>query len=211
MAGPSRTWMDTALSFRTRRGSKVEVICPMGEIDGVEVVLSDVTSAHVVKNLFPFYLYDLSVVANWGPRVPTEHGLFQPDHSARTAGEYSDAILNDWWSEPETLLPHLIKLDEMPIGFALVACPGLEADADFILCEYFVVRRARRKGIGRMAAKVLFDRLAGRWQLDVMQENGPALAFWRAMLTDYTGTQPEEHAEEEDIVFRFGSGLGAQT
>jgi len=48
------------------------------------------------------------------------------------------------------------------------------------MTEFFVVRGARRRGVGRSAACQLFALFPGAWEVRVMKVNERALAFWRA-------------------------------
>lgn len=69
---------------------------------------------------------------------------------------------------------------EQVVGFAdpasrLVAC---SESTGHEMVEFFVMKKYRRSGLGREAAKRLFLRFPGLWKLKIMEENKPALAFW---------------------------------
>jgi predicted acetyltransferase len=50
------------------------------------------------------------------------------------------------------------------------------------VAEFFVVRGARRRGVGTRAAHAVFGRFPGAWEVRVRKENVAAMAFWaRAM------------------------------
>ena len=55
------------------------------------------------------------------------------------------------------------------------------------MAEFFVVRPLRGRGVGAAAARALFDRFGGRWEVRQTESNAPALAFWRAVIAAYTG------------------------
>ena len=121
-----------------------------------------------IRNVYPLYLHDLSEFDDGYYRL-NERGLWEPDH------------LSDWLS----LGPHqhalLIRAGGARAGFAFVGqapfehmAPGL----DFRLCELFVLRALRGRGVGRAAAFAVFDRFRGSWEVEEMRRNEPAVRFW---------------------------------
>ena len=58
------------------------------------------------------------------------------------------------------------------------------------MAEFFVMRKYRRHGIGVIAARDLFARFSGEWQVRQMRANAGATAFWRRAI-------PVEFVEEE--------------
>jgi predicted acetyltransferase len=48
---------------------------------------------------------------------------------------------------------------------------------DFRLCEFFVLRSLRGRGIGRAAAFAVFDRFRGSWEVEELRRNEPAGRF----------------------------------
>jgi predicted acetyltransferase len=65
-----------------------------------------------------------------------------------------------------------------PLGFALAS---RDPTACWHVEEFFVIAGARRRGVGRQAAEVLFAARPGRWTLTVRPESPGALNFWRRM------------------------------
>ena len=55
------------------------------------------------------------------------------------------------------------------------------------MAQFFVLRKYRRRGVGRAAACELFSALPGRWQVGQMPLNLPAQAFWRRVIGACTG------------------------
>jgi predicted acetyltransferase len=98
----------------------------------------------------------------------------------------------------------LIAAEDAAAGFAWVGggdVPRRRPDADHRLAEFFVARPFRRAGIGRAAAHSVLDAKHARWQLEVVEPNAPARAFWRRVLAE-RGTFREETGEGE-VVFLF--------
>jgi len=88
----------------------------------------------------------------------------------------------------------LLRVDGALAGFALMqersALTGDESACD--VCEFFVVRRHRRRGVGERAAHQLFDRFARRWEVREKRENVAGAAFWRRAIDRYTGGRFDE-------------------
>jgi predicted acetyltransferase len=112
-----------------------------GVVDRTEVALEVATprDASVLSNLLELYAYDLSEI------FPLE---LQPD------GRFDYEQLPLYWSEPDRRFPFLIRCDARLAGFALVTrgSPASDDPADFDVAEFFVLRRYRRRGVGRQAA-----------------------------------------------------------
>ena len=77
----------------------------------------------------------------------------------------------------------------------------------FRLAEFFILKRYRRTGVGRQAARALFDRFRGRWQLSILARNAPAIAFWRRVLGDQASL-PEESGPSGEVVYAFDTDRG---
>jgi predicted acetyltransferase len=58
--------------------------------------------------------------------------------------------------------------------------------------QFFVMRRYRRCGVGEAAARWLFARYPGRWQVRERHNNLPAQAFWHAIIGRYTSGRYDE-------------------
>ena len=134
-----------------------------------------------VKNIYPFYLHDLSEFDDGYYRL-NERGLWEPDH------------LPHWFAD-ETHHPLVMRESGRRIGFAFVGqspFPHMTAGLDFQLAEFFVLRALRRTGLGRRGAFALFDRFPGTWEVTQMARNLPAVKFWRRVIGEYTGGRYEE-------------------
>lgn len=60
------------------------------------------------------------------------------------------------------------------------------------MAEFFVARTARGRGVGARAARSLFERFGGHWEVRQTASNSAALAFWRNVIGRYTGGHFEE-------------------
>lgn len=80
--------------------------------------------------------------------------------------------------------PYLLACGDRPVGLALVR--GLETPVR-VLNSFFVVRGARRSGIGLRAAREVTARHPGRWEVAFQDENVAAAGFWRRVATEIAG------------------------
>ena len=126
-----------------------------------------------LDNLMQLYKYDWSELT---------------DIDVGEDGRYADYPLDAYWIEPGRH-PFLLRVDGKLAGFALVANRSRLTGATgvFDMAELFVMRRYRRRGIGRQAAFAAFDRLGGRWEIRQRAGNAAAASFWRRVVAAYTG------------------------
>jgi len=127
----------------------------------VEVRLAARSEKDAVAQLLELYLHDLSE-------------LTAADVGA--GGRYGYRYLDDYWTEVECH-PFLFRVDDRLAGLALV-----QAGAPHDMSEFFVMRRYRRRGVGRRAALALFTRFPGEWQVRQLAANRVATTFWRSVI-----------------------------
>ncbi len=129
----------------------------MGE-QRVEVVDAGITDKPVVRQLLELYQYDFS-----------EFVLGDVDEH----GFYGYQYLDHYWTD-DNRCPLLFKVDGRWAGCALVRT-GEPHD----MAEFFVMRRYRRSGIGIQAARAVFARFPGAWQVRQMAGNPASTMFWK--------------------------------
>jgi predicted acetyltransferase len=137
----------------------------------------------VLRQLMELYLYDFSEfdLADVGPQ-----------------GLYEYPYLDYYWTEPDRH-PFLVRVEKRLAGFVLVTRYNYltgERDpalgAAWVIGEFFIMRKYRRKGIGETVACQVFDRFPGEWQVAQLHENTPATAFWRKVIGCYSQGQYQE-------------------
>jgi predicted acetyltransferase len=141
-----------------------------------------------VRRLYPLYLHDLS---QWT-------GHYRLDEDGRWQPSYVDDFLGR-----RDCAAYLLRAEGAAAGFAWVGggdFPRKRADRDWRLAELFVAAPFRRRGVGRAAAGTVLDAHAGAWQLEVVDGNEAALAFWRAVLR---GRGHREEPGDGELVFLF--------
>lgn len=137
----------------------------------IEVSVAGLPDKTAVENLFSLYLHDLS---EFSELDVDEHGRF-----------LREGALNVWW-EREVLFPFLIHADAKIAGFAFVcAAPHVSHGRDYRLNDFFVLRGYRRRGVGLAAARAVFDRFSGRWEVGWLPANKPAATFWQRTVAKY--------------------------
>jgi predicted acetyltransferase len=127
-------------------------------MEPVEVIEAALDDKSVVRRLLELYLYDFSEFV---------------DADLDQHGTYGYQFLDNYWTESHRH-PFLFRVDGRWAGFALV-----RAGAPHDMAEFFVMRKYRRRGVGLIAAREVFARFPGDWQVRQMATNTPATHFWR--------------------------------
>jgi predicted acetyltransferase len=108
-------------------------------------------------------------------------------------GRFDTPRIDEYFGDPRSHA-FLIRVGGRLAGFALVRrCSRLSGDKN--VCdveEFFVLRKYRRHGVGERAARWLFDRFRGRWEVREKAENRGAIAFWRRVIRRYTRRKLDE-------------------
>lgn len=150
---------------------------------------------------YPEYLEDLS-------QLSMNTGMFP------AAGEYGErqAELMARWFADDSSHPLIILKNDKPVGFALVSRPprNQRDKIDFHMSEFFVTFKERRLGVGRDAARLIFGRFTGVWEVSEFLYNKPAVTFWRSIVSDYTGGKFRETIAHGEVRQVFQSA-GAKT
>lgn len=138
----------------------------------VELVRASVSDKAVLRRFLQLYHYDFS---EWNGEDVDEHG------------EFHHRYLDHYWTDPDSH-PFLIRHAGKWAGFALVRTEGVND-----MSEFFVMRKYRRTGVGREAARQVFALFPGAWQVRQLHRNDAATAFWRAVApNDYEETVIED-------------------
>ena len=112
---------------------------------------------------------------------------------------HQDEIFANWFSNDHSH-PLVISKGSESVGFALVTRPRVaaagETKVNYHMSEFFIRKPYRRMGIGRDAARLIFDRFAGDWEIVEYQRNPGAVSFWRAVLAAYCKGRFTERVQE---------------
>jgi len=140
----------------------------------MDVELLEVTAetVPVLERLWQLYRHDLSEFRDSWPGDD---------------GRFTSARLQEYVDQPDHACS-LIRADGQLAGFVLIR---QNVDGLRTLGEFFVVRRARRLGVGHAAATTVLQRVPGRWQIAFQEDNPTAARFWRRLATE-VGTDVQE-------------------
>ena len=127
----------------------------------------------VLIQMMELYNYDFSVYSN---DDVNEHGY------------YGYPYLDHYWTE-DTRFPYFIRVDGRLAGFVLFrsCCEYHRMANPHSIAEFFVMKKYRRKGVGKAAAVTIFDMHKGGWEVTQWTNNTPAQLFWNSVIEDYTG------------------------
>jgi predicted acetyltransferase len=176
----------------------------------VQVTLTDKTNCHIIKNMYPLYLHDLSghygLVAD---HTPNQHGIFENSDRFKTLHDQYDEQ-NIWWEKPGVLFPFLIQADHTPAGFALIATsPYCSQEVDYFMSDFFVLQPFRGTGVAQIAATYLFEQFNGKWAVytNPSPKNMIGQQFWEKTIAQYTkGSFVKQNALTHDgdkLIFSF--------
>lgn len=145
---------------------------------------------NVIKNLMQFYMYDFSEFADLDVE---SDGLFA-----------AYPHIEDYWKD-ENRFPYLIQIDKKHIGFVLVRFIEIEQRTYFSIAEFFIMKKYRRKGIGKAIAIQIFNLHKGNWEVFQKESNKPAQLFWKQVISEYTKVNFTERLDDEKVVQIFKS------
>ena len=123
----------------------------------------------LLRNLFEHYCHDMS---EW----------FALDTGAD--GRYSYDTASVWANGYDA---YLAKIDDSIAGFALIGSANEWLDDVHArdVHEFFIMRKFRRRGMGRSMARFLWNKYPGEWLVRVLEANAPAVTFWRCEISSY--------------------------
>lgn len=140
----------------------------------IKVIPATQDQQPILENLIELYAHDFSEMA---------------DLQLNSNGRYGYTPLPLYWQQPNRH-PFLVTVDDRLAGFALVK-QGSEISEDkdiWDVAEFFIVRRYRRHGIGKVVAHEIWRTFPGRWEVRVLERNQTGLAFWNRAIASFAGT-----------------------
>jgi predicted acetyltransferase len=159
----------------------------------IAVETAPVGEKPVIERLLEFYIYDYSEFTGW---------------DVNGQGQFGYRYLDNYWTEANRF-PFLVRVDGAIAGFALVTVLEKDGAPETDVSEFFVMRKYRRLGVGRIVAATLFDRFPGQWRVRQILANVPAQGFWRSVIGSYTNGDYTEFTTERHVVQTFRAGTSA--
>jgi predicted acetyltransferase len=153
----------------------------------------------ILRNLLEKYFYEFSQYE---------------DNDVNDIGLYGYSYLDNYWQE-DNRFPYFIKADKKLAGFVLVNNYNeINVKTDYAMAEFCVFYKYRRKGIGKYAAKYIFNKHRGKWQLRYHPKNIVSKMFWNNIINEITGGDYEmakydDGSTGEVLIFNTGSGAAA--
>jgi predicted acetyltransferase len=164
----------------------------------IELLLAQPDQLPTLRNLWQLYVHDFTEFID---EEVDESGLYANDFDFRRYLERPG-----FWA-------YVPRVAGSIAGFVLLSDRLMDrSKKGRVIDEFFVLRRYRRRGVGRSLAFQAFDTYRGLWEIGELGPNTPAQAFWRKVIEEYTGSRFEESTYEEDehmqiILQTFDSSL----
>lgn len=157
---------------------------PSIDPDKIQLIAAPLENYPVIQNLARFYAYDMSEYwgGNPGWEVP-ENGL------------YECIDFKKYWDDPHAF-PLIIRYDGELAGFAIINKMGSEPKIDFVMAQFFIMRKFKRQGIGRQVAYQCFDRFPGVWEVMIFPGNEGSYRFWRTVIKHYSDRPLMEYTRQ---------------
>jgi len=158
------------------------------EIKGLDITILEgkLNDKPVFRNLMQYYQYDMSEYSKEDPN---------------TFGQFDYKYLDHYWTEhgktEEGRTAYLVKVNDQYAGFVLVNNFSLDSKvlgSRKSIAEFFILKKWRKNGIGKMTAFKIFDTYKGQWEIKQMEANLPSHHFWLSVVDEYTKGQYERIA-----------------
>lgn len=175
----------------------------------IYVKLANESDFFIIKNFIPLFRHYIGEVYD---ELPNEYGVFAYDDS-KTLQEMCDKR-ESWVKNPERKFPFIIYAFNRPVGYMFVSKVSSDVfeENSYFVDALFLVKPVRKKGIGSLVVKQVFDKFKGRWELhtSASERNLETKLFWRKVLNEYKCENYKEvTAKTEDgsekIIFTFDS------
>ncbi len=132
------------------------------------------------------------------------------DDDINEYGYFGYPHIDDYWNEEERY-PFFIRVEGKLAGLVLVrsCCEHNILANPHNIAEFFVMRKYRKKGVGKAAAEKIFDRFPGGWEISQWTNNLPAQKFWRKVIARYTDGNYNTFTAEgkNEVGFTFVNSL----
>ncbi|MEM7067081.1 MAG: GNAT family N-acetyltransferase [Cyanobacteria bacterium P01_B01_bin.77] len=151
----------------------------------------------VLKRMLELYQHDISPFSNADLNVH---------------GEFGYAYLDHYWVE-DGRYPYLAKFADKIVGFVLVNTHSYLPKSQYSISEFFVMKRYRRQGLGKILAIHVFEQHPGMWEVRQLPNHREAVVFWRNTIGGYSAGMfqeiPDGHRDWRGSIFSFDNGFGA--
>ena len=137
----------------------------------IEIAQASRKDKSILRNLLELCQHDYS---EFNQADVDEHGLF------------GYGYLENYWTE-EGRHAFLVRVGGKLAGCVLVRkVEDVDAGSAHSMAEFFILRKYRRRGLGRKVAFQIFDMFPSPWSVSQEKGNLPAQTFWRNVISENT-------------------------
>ena len=159
----------------------------------IEIKLAEYDEKPLLKKMLELHLYDLSIF---------------DDYDLSKFGEYGYRYLDLYWTEADRF-PFILRINKKLAGFALINKFAHTGRIDRAVAEFFVLKKYRRRGIGKKLALEIFQQFPGRWEVCTSANNLVAEQFWQNTIEQFAPDNIEKVKDRIDdrkvIIWTFNS------
>jgi ribosomal-protein-alanine N-acetyltransferase len=158
--------------------AKYEICKNIIEYNKILLSPASIADYPIIQNMASYYAYDVSEYMGWPQQNDGKHSIGM------------DFI--KYW-QAENTFPLIIKYQDELVGFVIIDKNVSDLSNDFNIAQFFILRKFKKKGIGRHIAFQCFDKFFGNWEVFVMPGNEGAYRFWRKIIKAYADNKFEEY------------------
>ena len=151
----------------------------------------------------PISIYQKSVLRQLMELCNYDFSIYdQADVNAH--GFFGYERIDHYWTDAGRF-PYFIKVHGKYTGFVLVSLytPKQRTSPLWTINEFFIMKKYRRKGVGKYVARTIFERHTGAWEVSQIYSNDVSRFFWEAVIAEYT-------AGKYDMQQRYKDGFERQ-
>lgn len=134
----------------------------------IDVVQASKEDYQSVQKMTKFYFYDLS-----------------KSYTITPSEDFNNIDFKNYFEDADREA-YLIKVYDKIAGFVLLNKATTNKNSTWNIGEFFIIGKFQGMGIGKKAAKIIWDKNPCNWEVSVIPENKQALNFWEKSIADYT-------------------------
>ena len=148
----------------------------------IQLIEASIDQKQILRNLMELYNYDFT---EFEQEDVNEFGL------------YGYKYIDHYWTD-EDRYPFFMRVNNKWAGFVLVRKTGVNSEGINIysIAEFFIMKKYRNAGVGKKIAIKIFDAFKGEWKVGQIENNVPAIHFWRNVISEYTKGNYDEIRED---------------
>lgn len=124
------------------------------------------------------------------------------DDEMDPVGNYHYGYFDAYFTEPDRKALFIYK-DHRLAGFAMInSYSYIGKTPDYVLAEFTVFPTYRKKHVATEAAKMIFDRNKGRWEVKYNEANTAARTLWNRVCASYCPEKTMLNPRETVLSFR---------